>query len=63
MIILDLSGNYIANDDQYRSYTIFYNKKLKVLDGLPIEVSEKKVANEIFKGRLTEEILESRLDG
>ena len=41
MIILDLSGNPICKNEKYRYYTIYHNKKLKVLDGIPIEVNER----------------------
>jgi len=58
MIILDLSGNPLSKDGNYRYYSIFHNKKLKVLDGIPIESNERKTSEEIFEGRLTEEILE-----
>jgi hypothetical protein len=58
MIILDLSGNPICKDEKYRHYVIFHNKKLKVLDGIPIEPNERIAASEIFEGRLTEEMLE-----
>jgi hypothetical protein len=63
MIILDLSGNYFCKDENYRNFTIFINKKLKVLDGIPIETIERKNSEQIFEGRLTEEILESKLNG
>ena len=36
-------------------------KKLKVLDGISIEPSEQQVAKDQFTGRLTEEILQSKL--
>jgi Leucine-rich repeat (LRR) protein len=40
LIILDLSGNPFSRDPNYRVYTLFVIKKLKVLDGLSIEASE-----------------------
>lgn len=63
LIILDLSGNPYSRDSQYRIYTLFVLKKLKVLDGQSIEPSEQQQARDQFTGRLTEEILESRLCG
>lgn len=63
LIILDMSGNPMANDESARSYVIFSLKKLKVLDGLSIDPQEMNVAKDMFGGRLTEEILESRLGG
>ena len=40
LIILDLSGNPFSRDENYRVYTLFVIKKLKVLDGISIEVQE-----------------------
>lgn len=58
LIILDTSGNEISRD---RYYIIFHlKKKLKVLDGISIEQNEVQQSNELFSGRLTDEILESR---
>jgi len=37
LIILDLSGNPFSRDANYRVYTLFILKKLKVLDGISIE--------------------------
>lgn len=37
LIILDLSNNPITKDPNYRIYTLYNIKKLKVLDGLSIE--------------------------
>ncbi|KAL4442869.1 hypothetical protein ABPG74_010758 [Tetrahymena malaccensis] len=63
LIILDLSGNPFSRDPNYRIYTLFIIKKLKVLDGISIEASEQQLAKDLFTGRLTEEILMSRLYG
>ena len=57
LIILDLSGNPFSRDENYRVYTLFVIKKLKVLDGISIEVQEQQMAKDLFTGRLTEEIL------
>ena len=37
LIILDISGNSISRDPNYRIYCIFHLRKLKVLDGVSIE--------------------------
>lgn len=63
LIILDISGNNLSRDSNYRIYCIFHLRKLKVLDGVSIEQQEHSDAKETFAGRLTEEILESRLGG
>ena len=46
-----------------REYAIFHLKKLKVLDGVGIEMSELKNSKQRFAGRLTEELLENRYKG
>ncbi|CAD8156657.1 unnamed protein product [Paramecium octaurelia] len=63
LIILDLSGNPFARDTNYRSYVLYIIPKLKVLDGISIEASEQQMAKNLYTGRLTEEILFSRLQG
>ncbi len=63
LIILDISGNPLSKDPNYRIYTLYNLKKLKVLDGVSVEVAEHQIAKDLFTGRLTEEILLSRLNG
>lgn len=40
LIILDISGNNFCKDPSYRIYTLYHLKKLKVLDGISIDVNE-----------------------
>ena len=54
-------NNQFGNN--YRIYCIFHLRKLRVLDGLSIDNQEHQEAKETFSGRLTEEILASRLNG
>ena len=61
LIILDLSGNPVCTRPEYRLYTIFHLKKLKVLDGLGVESSEQAAANDTYSGRLTEEFVVEKL--
>eukprot|EP01017_Pseudomicrothorax_dubius_P006461 TRINITY_DN11840_c0_g1_i2.p1 TRINITY_DN11840_c0_g1~~TRINITY_DN11840_c0_g1_i2.p1 ORF type:complete len:395 (+),score=114.40 TRINITY_DN11840_c0_g1_i2:52-1236(+) len=63
IIILDLSGNAIFKDPNYRLFTIYCVKKLKVLDGASIDSQEQAMAKENFTGRLTDELLSTRLNG
>lgn len=63
LIILDISGNKICQDAHYRLYIIFHLKKLKVLDGISIEQLEFNESKNAYSGKLTEEILESKLNG
>ena len=50
LLILDLSGNPISKDPNYRFFSVFSLKKLKVLDGISIEISEHQSAKELFTG-------------
>ena len=61
LIILDLSGNPLCEADDYRSYTVYQLRNLKVLDGVGIEQTELLSAKERFAGRLTTEGLVERL--
>lgn len=58
-----MSGNPLSRDSGYRIYTLYILKKLKVLDGTPVEGFEQQQAREHFTGRLTEEILKEKLGG
>lgn len=67
LIILDISGNPMssgaANNLNYRIYCIYHLRKLRVLDGMSIDPQEHIEAKETFSGRLTDEILYTRLNG
>jgi len=63
LIILDISGNNLIREDNYRIYCIFHLRRLRVLDGLSIENPECVEAKETFAGRMTQEILQSKLQG
>jgi len=57
LIIVDLSGNPVCSEQDYRLYTLYYLRRLKVLDGLSIHTSEILDAKEKYSGRLTDQIL------
>ena len=61
LIILDLSGNPLCETPDYRAYTVFQLRKLKVLDGVGIEMGEQNLAKEKYAGKLTAEALLDRL--
>jgi Leucine-rich repeat (LRR) protein len=63
LIILDISGNSLIKEPDSRLHIIFNLKRLKVLDGVGIEQSEQAFAKETFGGRLTKDLLESKLGG
>jgi len=64
LIILDCSCNPITSNRQdYRIFCIFTLRKLRVLDGISIDPQEHLEAKETFSGRLTEDMLNLRLQG
>jgi hypothetical protein len=61
LLILDLSGNPIADRTNYRIYVIYKLHNLKVLDGTSIEILEVNQAKEYYNGRLSIDFLEENL--
>jgi len=61
VIILDLSGNPVGSNPEYRLYSIFHLKKLKVLDGMGVEGGEQAAANDTYSGRLTDDFLVDKI--
>eukprot|EP00899_Mesostigma_viride_P013450 jgi/Mesvir1/22105/Mv18710-RA.1 len=61
LIIMDLAGNGCCSAPDYRLYSIFQFKRLKVLDGAAVDATEQQAARARFAGRLTEDLLEERL--
>eukprot|EP01012_Entosiphon_sulcatum_P022397 TRINITY_DN2733_c0_g1_i1.p1 TRINITY_DN2733_c0_g1~~TRINITY_DN2733_c0_g1_i1.p1 ORF type:complete len:1527 (-),score=315.85 TRINITY_DN2733_c0_g1_i1:41-4621(-) len=61
LIIVDLSGNGLCKDRDYRLYAVFNLKKLKVLDGVSVDAAENGRAKEAFAGKMTPELLTERV--
>ena len=61
LIILDLSGNAMCEAAEYRSYTVYHLRRLKVLDGVGIESGEQSSAKERYAGRLTTDALVEKI--
>eukprot|EP00971_Amphidinium_carterae_P332889 6467279-Amphidinium_carterae.1 len=61
LVVLDLSGNSLCNAADYRLYTIFHLKRLKVLDGAVIAQPELHESEEKLSGKLSIEMLEEKL--
>ena len=57
LLILDMAGNDVCREDNYRLFFIYNLKKLKVLDGIGIDSPEQSHAKEAYSGKLTEELL------
>ncbi|KAL3155218.1 Leucine-rich repeat-containing protein 9 [Trebouxia sp. C0010 RCD-2024] len=53
LIILDLTGNPVAAQHDYRLYTVYHLRKLKVLDGGAVEAGEQAASRNLYAGRLT----------
>ena len=61
LIILDLSGNTLCTANDYRHYTVYHVRKLKVLDGVGVEMAEQEAAKEKYDGKLTIEFVVERV--
>ena len=61
LIILDLSGNPLCSAKNYRLYTIYHLRRLKVLDGVGVDAEEQAASREKYSGRLTAEFLEDKM--
>ena len=61
LIIVDLSGNQLCNAPNYRLYTLFRIRRLKVLDGISVQSDEVAQAREKFSGKLTKDMLVERI--
>merc|ERR1711939_1148883 len=46
LVVLDLSGNGLCSVQDYRLYTIFHLRKLKVLDGITVTQVEQQDADD-----------------
>eukprot|EP00760_Papus_ankaliazontas_P017886 PhM_4_TR17392/c0_g1_i1/m.92790 len=60
LIVLDLAHNALCSDPEYRLYAVFHLKKLKVLDGVPVDAAETQLARETLSGKMTLELLLER---
>ncbi|KAL2634362.1 hypothetical protein R1flu_005841 [Riccia fluitans] len=58
LIVVDLSGNPLCDCHDYRMYTVFTLRKLKVLDGRNVESNELTQSRNKYSGRLTRDMLE-----
>ena len=58
---LDLSANEVCNITDFRLFIINYISNIKILNRIPVEKNEIQTAKEYFDGRVTSELLETRL--
>ena len=61
LIIMDLLGNPLCAQDDYRCYIIYHLRRIKVLDGMGVEAAEQAVAKNKYAGRLTRDFLEDKV--
>jgi len=63
LIVLDLWGNPLCREKEFRLFCIFNVKELKVLDGYPIQPKELEDSKQAFTGKLSDELLAEKLLG
>ena len=61
LIICDFSGNPMCTSHNYRLFSIYYLRRLKVLDGVAVDGEEQSSAKDVYSGRLTLELLEEKI--
>lgn len=63
LLVMDLWGNPLCKDKEFRLFCIFHVKDLKVLDGYPIQPKEIEDSKQAYTGKLSDELLAERLQG
>jgi Leucine-rich repeat (LRR) protein len=63
LTILDLSGNDIARLPDYRLYTVYYLRRVKVLDGVSVSPQDQSEAKHKYSGKLTLEFIAEKCGG
>eukprot|EP01029_Cantina_marsupialis_P011755 TRINITY_DN26150_c0_g1_i1.p1 TRINITY_DN26150_c0_g1~~TRINITY_DN26150_c0_g1_i1.p1 ORF type:complete len:1335 (+),score=239.95 TRINITY_DN26150_c0_g1_i1:107-4111(+) len=61
LVILDLNGNPLCNDEHYRLYTVYHLRKVKVLDSVGVDANEQMLARDKYCGKLTKEFLVDKI--
>ena len=63
LVVLDLLGNPMCRDAEYRLFCVFNIKEIKVLDGNNVVQKEFEDSKQAFMGKLSDELLAERLRG
>ncbi|KAF4031863.1 Leucine-rich repeat domain-containing protein [Phytophthora infestans] len=63
LTILDVSGNEIMRLPDYRLYSVFYLRRVKVLDGLSVSTQDQSNAKQKYSGKLTFELILEKCGG
>jgi len=61
LVIMDLVGNPVAENPDYRTYSTYYVRKLKVLDGTSIDHQQVLAANNMYVGKLNSDMLQEKV--
>ncbi|KAG7382808.1 Leucine-rich repeat-containing protein 9 [Phytophthora pseudosyringae] len=63
LTILDLSGNEITRLPDYRLYSVYYLRRVKVLDGVSVSTQDQSNAKQKYSGKLTFELILEKCRG
>ncbi|KAG1695276.1 hypothetical protein DVH05_020655 [Phytophthora capsici] len=63
LTILDLSGNEITRLPDYRIYSVYYLRRVKVLDGVSVSTQDQSNAKQKYSGKLTFEFILDKCGG
>ncbi|KAL4138583.1 hypothetical protein PRIC2_002088 [Phytophthora ramorum] len=63
LTILDLSGNEITRQPDYRLYSVYYLRRVKVLDGVSVSTQDQSNAKQKYSGKLTYELILEKCGG
>ena len=63
LVVLDLLGNPMCRDAEFRLFCIYNIKEIKVLDGINVSAKEQEDSKQAFMGKLSDELLAERLRG
>jgi Leucine-rich repeat (LRR) protein len=58
LVILDLAGNPVCSENEYRPYVLYTLRRVKVLDAIGVDAREHAEARVRFAGRVTRDFLE-----
>lgn len=60
LAILDLEGNPLCEEEDYRHYALYHLPRIKILDGHCVDATEQAVARNKYAGRLTREMIKEK---
>ena len=60
LVVLDLGGNPVSEELDYRCYVVYNLPHIKVFDGIVVDPAERSVAKDRYAGMLTRDVLEHK---